>query len=49
MYDAIVEACALADDSPVRVLIVRVTGGAFSSGTDIAQFTAATTGADGVA
>lgn len=49
MYDAIVEACALADDSPVRVLIVRGSGGAFSSGTDIAQFTAVTTGAHGVA
>jgi enoyl-CoA hydratase len=49
MYDAIVEACALADASPVRVLIVRGSGGAFSSGTDIAQFTAVRTGADGVA
>ena len=49
MYDAIVEACDLADRSPVRVLIVRGSGGAFSSGTDIAQFDDVRTGADGVA
>ena len=49
MYDAIVEACDLADASPVRVLIVRGSGGAFSSGTDIAQFSAVRTGEDGVA
>ena len=49
MYDAIVEACDLADASPVRVLIVRGSGGAFSSGTDIAQFSAVRTGQDGVA
>jgi enoyl-CoA hydratase/carnithine racemase len=49
MYDAIVEACDLVDRSPVRVLIVRGSGGAFSSGTDIAQFADVVTGADGVA
>jgi enoyl-CoA hydratase/carnithine racemase len=49
MYDAIVEACDLADRSPVRVLIVRGSGGAFSSGTDIAQFADVVTGAAGVA
>ena len=49
MYDAIVEACDLADRAPVRVLIVRGSGGAFSSGTDIAQFADLRTGADGVA
>ena len=49
MYDAIVEACDLVDASAVRVLIVRGSGGAFSSGTDIAQFTDLRTGADGVA
>jgi len=49
MYDAIVEACDLADRAPVRVLIVRGSGGAFSSGTDIGQFADVRTGADGVA
>jgi enoyl-CoA hydratase len=49
MYDAIVEACDLADASPARVLIIRGSGGAFSSGTDISQFDEVRTGADGVA
>ncbi len=49
MYDAIVEACDLVDRSPARVLIVRGSGGAFSSGTDISQFTGLRTGEDGVA
>ena len=49
MYDAIVEACDLVDRSPVRVLIVRGSGGAFSSGTDIAQFKDLRTGEDGLA
>jgi enoyl-CoA hydratase len=49
MYDAIVEACDLADGSPVRALIVRGSGGAFSSGTDIPQFADVQTGADGIA
>lgn len=49
MYDAIVEACDLVDASDVRVLIIRGSGGAFSAGTDIAQFAGLTTGAAGVA
>src|SRR5918995_3092594 len=39
MYDALVEACEQAEaDENVRVLIIRGAGGAFSAGTDIAQF-----------
>jgi enoyl-CoA hydratase/carnithine racemase len=39
MYDALVEACDAAEaDDHVRVLIIRGAGGAFSAGTDIAQF-----------
>ena len=49
MYDAIVEACDLVDASPARALIVRGSGGAFSSGTDIAQFADLATGAAGLA
>ena len=50
MYDAIVEACDLAEADPnVRVLIIRGSGGAFSAGTDISQFRDFVTGADGVA
>ena len=49
MYDAIVEACELVDATSVRVLIIRGSGGAFSSGTDIAQFADVLTGADGIA
>ena len=49
MYDALVEACAAAEaDENVRVLIIRGAGGAFSAGTDIAQFKDFD-GADGVA
>jgi enoyl-CoA hydratase/carnithine racemase len=49
MYDALVEACDAAErDEHVRVLIIRGAGGAFSAGTDIAQFKDFT-GADGVA
>jgi enoyl-CoA hydratase/carnithine racemase len=49
MYDAIVEACEAAEaDNNVRVLIIRGAGGAFSAGTDIAQFKDYD-GADGVA
>ena len=49
MYDALVEACdAAAADNNVRVLIIRGAGGAFSAGTDIAQFKDFD-GADGVA
>ncbi len=49
MYDALVEACEAAEaDQHVRVLIIRGAGGAFSAGTDIAQFKDFG-GADGVA
>jgi enoyl-CoA hydratase/carnithine racemase len=49
MYDALVEACEQAEaDEHVRVLIIRGAGGAFSAGTDIAQFKDFG-GADGVA
>jgi enoyl-CoA hydratase/carnithine racemase len=49
MYDALVEACDAAEaDTNVRVLIIRGAGGAFSAGTDIAQFKDFD-GADGVA
>ena len=49
MYDALVEACDRAEaDNNVRVLIIRGAGGAFSAGTDIAQFKGFD-GADGVA
>jgi enoyl-CoA hydratase/carnithine racemase len=49
MYDALVEACDAAEaDDHVRVLIIRGAGGAFSAGTDIAQFRDFD-GADGVA
>ncbi|MEO8678968.1 MAG: enoyl-CoA hydratase [Vicinamibacterales bacterium] len=50
MYDALVEACDRADASAdVRVLIIRGEGGAFASGTDIAQFRDFRSGDDGVA
>jgi enoyl-CoA hydratase/carnithine racemase len=49
MYDALVEVCDLVDASPVRVLIIRGSGGAFSSGTDIEQFGTVRTGDDGLA
>jgi enoyl-CoA hydratase/carnithine racemase len=49
MYDALVEACDLAEAGPgVRVLILRGAPGAFSAGTDISQFENFT-GDDGVA
>ena len=49
MYDALVEACDAVPGSGARVLILRGSGGAFSAGTDIAQFEDVRTGADGVA
>ena len=49
MYDALVEACDAVDASDARVLIIRGSDGAFSAGTDIAQFSGLTTGAAGVA
>jgi enoyl-CoA hydratase/carnithine racemase len=49
MYDALVEACDAVPRSGARVLILRGSGGAFSAGTDIAQFDEVQSGADGVA
>lgn len=49
MYDALVEACDAVPGSGARVLILRGSGGAFSAGTDIAQFEDVRAGADGVA
>jgi enoyl-CoA hydratase/carnithine racemase len=48
MYDALVEACDEAEHRELRVFIIRGAGGAFSAGTDIAQFRDFD-GADGVA
>jgi enoyl-CoA hydratase/carnithine racemase len=49
MYDALVEACDQAErQEDLRVFIIRGAGGAFSAGTDIAQFKDFD-GADGVA
>lgn len=49
MYDALADACARVEATGARVLIIRGSGGAFSAGTDISQFTDVRTGADGVA
>jgi enoyl-CoA hydratase/carnithine racemase len=50
MYEALERACEAADrDEGIRVLIIRGSGGAFAAGTDIAQFSSFTSGADGVA
>lgn len=49
MYDALVEACDAVPGSGARVVIIRGSGGAFSSGTDIRQFDDLRTGADGLA
>jgi enoyl-CoA hydratase/carnithine racemase len=49
MYDALAEACDAVPPSGARVLILRGSGGAFSAGTDIAQFDEVRTGADGIA
>src|SRR5687768_1906138 len=48
MYDALVEACDEAEKKELRVFIIRGADGAFSAGTDIAQFKDFD-GADGVA
>ena len=50
MYDGLYEACEEVDaDDSVRVLVLRGAGGkAFVAGTDIGQFTAFTSGEDGV-
>ena len=50
MYDALVDACGQVDADPaVRVFVIRSAGDSFAAGTDIAQFTAFKTGADGIA
>ena len=49
MYDALVEACDAVPTAGARVVIIRGSDGAFSSGTDIAQFEQVRSGADGVA
>jgi enoyl-CoA hydratase/carnithine racemase len=49
MYDALVEACDALAGSGARVVIIRGSGGVFSAGTDIHQFDAVRTGADGIA
>jgi enoyl-CoA hydratase/carnithine racemase len=50
MYEGLVAACERADaDAAIRALVLRGTGGAaFVAGTDIAQFRAFRTGADGI-
>ena len=50
MYDALTDACERVDaDRDVRVFVIRGSGGVFSTGTDIRQFTEFRSGADGVA
>jgi enoyl-CoA hydratase/carnithine racemase len=50
MYDGLVDACDRVDgDERIRVFVVRAQGGAFAAGTDIAQFTAFSSGEDGLA
>ena len=49
MYEGLHEACVRADeDDAVRVLVLRGAGEHFVAGTDIAQFSTFTSGADGV-
>jgi enoyl-CoA hydratase/carnithine racemase len=49
MYDALVEACDRVDVDPdCRVFVIRSSGGAFSTGTDIGQFATFTSGQDGL-
>jgi enoyl-CoA hydratase len=49
MYDALVDACERVDAaSDVRAFVVRATGDAFCTGTDISQFAAFSTREDGV-
>jgi enoyl-CoA hydratase len=49
MYDALVAACDAVEAADARVLIIRGSDGAFSAGTDIAQFAGLTTGEAGIA
>jgi enoyl-CoA hydratase/carnithine racemase len=49
MYDALVEACDRVDaDRDCRVFVIRSSGGAFCTGTDIGQFATFTSGQDGL-
>ena len=49
MYDALIDACDRVDaDAAVRVFVIRASGGAFCTGTDIRQFAAFTSGQDGL-
>lgn len=50
MYDALSDACEQVDaDEGLRVFVLRGAGDAFVAGTDIGQFTAFTSGDDGIA
>jgi enoyl-CoA hydratase len=50
MYNALVNACDRVDADPsIRVFVLRGAGGAFASGTDIAEFEQVTSGDDGLA
>ncbi|HXW08794.1 MAG TPA: enoyl-CoA hydratase [Vicinamibacterales bacterium] len=50
MYDGLANACDRVDADPgVCAFVLRAAGGAFAAGTDIGQFTAFQTAADGVA
>jgi enoyl-CoA hydratase/carnithine racemase len=49
MYDALSDACDRVDaDGAVRVFVIRASGGAFCTGTDIRQFTTFTSGQVGL-
>ena len=49
MYDALADACDQVDaDGQIRVFVLRATGEAFVSGTDISQFSGFTTAVDGL-
>ena len=49
MYDALVDACERVDASPdVRAFVIRATGEAFCTGTDISQFATFSSREDGV-
>jgi enoyl-CoA hydratase/carnithine racemase len=50
MYEALAAACDHVDgDASIRVFVVRAAGDAFAAGTDIRQFAAFASGADGIA
>src|SRR5262245_60778093 len=49
MYDALVQACDRADaEADLRAFVIRGSGGVFCTGTDIGQFAAFSTRADGI-